>query len=157
MRLEAIDRARRNEMTNRPTLGTAEQIERATGGVAEVVAELQRGLDEGNAEIYNAGFAADVVWGGPFGATVNGYDALHGIHGRLLSQSTAGASRYEVVSVSAPAPDIAVAQVRRTPLDPADDFAEMALYVLVRRGERWWLAAGQNTPVRPGRSATESD
>jgi hypothetical protein len=25
----------------------------------------------------------------------------------------------------------------------------MALYVLVRRDGTWWLAAGQNTPVRP--------
>jgi hypothetical protein len=24
----------------------------------------------------------------------------------------------------------------------------MALYVLVRRGGTWWLAAGQNTPIR---------
>jgi hypothetical protein len=74
MRLEAIDRARRNTMTNRPTLGTDEQLKRSKPGVAEVVAELQRGLDEGNAAIYNAGFAADVVWDGPFGATVTGYD-----------------------------------------------------------------------------------
>ena len=28
-------------------------------------------------------------------------------------------------------------------------FSETALYVLVRRGGAWWLAAGQNTPVRP--------
>ena len=27
-------------------------------------------------------------------------------------------------------------------------FSEMALYVLVRRGGSWWLAAGQNTPIR---------
>jgi hypothetical protein len=26
----------------------------------------------------------------------------------------------------------------------------MALYVLVRRDEGWWLAAGQNTQIRPG-------
>jgi hypothetical protein len=58
------------------------------------VAELQRGLDEDSADIYNAGFAADVVWGGPFGATVTGYDALHGISRRLMTQATAGSSRY---------------------------------------------------------------
>jgi hypothetical protein len=53
---------------------------------------------------------------------------------------------------------VAVAHVRRVALDargnPAvegdDDagFSEMALYVLVRRGAAWWLAAGQNTPIR---------
>jgi uncharacterized protein involved in response to NO len=55
---------------------------------------------------------------------------------------------------------VAVAQVRRValdhdgqPLEPTSDvtgaFSEMALYVLVRRGATWWLAAGQNTIVRP--------
>jgi hypothetical protein len=53
---------------------------------------------------------------------------------------------------------VAVAHVRRVALDaggepsPEDDttagFPEMALYVLVRRGGTWWLAAGQNTPIR---------
>jgi hypothetical protein len=54
---------------------------------------------------------------------------------------------------------ICPAQVRRVALDPdgqrvapSDDvtgpFSEMALYVLVRRGGVWWVAAGQNTPIR---------
>jgi hypothetical protein len=41
------------------------------------------------------------------------------------------------------------------PLPPTDDrnqpFSEMAMFVLVRRNAQWrWLAAGQNTPIRPG-------
>jgi hypothetical protein len=28
--------------------------------------------------------------------------------------------------------------------------AETAMFVLVRREGQWWLAAGQNTPIRPG-------
>jgi hypothetical protein len=31
---------------------------------------------------------------------------------------------------------------------------EMALYVLVRREGRWWIAAAQNTPVKPGAAVT---
>jgi hypothetical protein len=34
--------------------------------------------------------------------------------------------------------------------DPHQPFSEMAMYVLVRRSGQWWLAAGQNTPIRPG-------
>lgn len=69
-------------------------------------------------------------------------------------------SRFEIVNVLAPTPDVAVAQVRCVALnehgeaiEPSDDattaFSEMAVYVLVHRGGTWWLAAGQNTPVRP--------
>ena len=69
-----------------------------------------------------------------------------------------GPSRYRTVYVSAPAPEVAIAQVRRdaldadgkpVPIDEPSTFSEMALYVLVRRDGRWWLAAGQNTPIRP--------
>lgn len=35
------------------------------------------------------------------------------------------------------------------PIDDASAFSEMAMYVLVRRDGMWWLAAGQNTPIRP--------
>jgi uncharacterized protein (TIGR02246 family) len=139
---------------HRPTLSESGELEAATHAVTELVSSLQRGLDAHDADVYNERFAADVIWGGPFGATVTGFEPLHAIHRKLLANSAAGASRYEIVTVSAPAPDVAVAQVRRTPLDADDQFAEMALYVLVKRGERWWLAAGQNTPIAPGRSAT---
>jgi hypothetical protein len=55
---------------------------------------------------------------------------------------------------------VAIAQVRRValdddgqPVEPTSDvtgaFSEMALYALVRRNRAWWLAAGQNTIVRP--------
>jgi hypothetical protein len=111
--------------------------------------------------VSNRHFADDIVWGSPFGATVHGYPDLHAIHVALKRQGRGGTgSRYEVVKVLAPAPGVAVAQVRRTAL--ADDgapvpvsgeltgpFSEMALYVLVRRGGTWWLAAGQNTPLLP--------
>jgi hypothetical protein len=72
------------------------------------------------------------------------------IHRGMFSQG--------VAVVGASSPDVAFAHVRRVTLDtdgqpiPIDDatvFSEMAMYVLVRRDGKWWLAAGQNTPIRP--------
>jgi uncharacterized protein (TIGR02246 family) len=146
----------------RPTLELDETAAReAHDAVDRFVRELQAGWDRHDADISNRHFARDVMWGSPLGETVHGYEPLHAIHVRLKAQSVGGsASRYEVVRVLVPAPGVAVAQVRRValpgePQQPGADgdgagrpFSEMALYVLVRRGEQWWLAAGQNTPIR---------
>lgn len=133
----------------------------AAQAAEHLAAELQAGWDAKDADVTNRHFAADIVWGSPFGATVHGYDELHAIHTRLKRIQRGGAaSRYEVTATRAVAPGVAVAQIRRTaldddghPIEPAADltnaFSEMALYVLVRRGGTWWLAAAQNTPVLP--------
>lgn len=148
---------------SRPTIGlTGEIADRARRAVARQVGELQAGLGDGDAETYNRHFARDVMWGSPYGATVEDYDSLHAIHRRLHARDRSP-SRYEVVRVLAPAPGVAVAQVRRDELDdagkpiPSHDgesrFSEMALYVLVRRNGTWWLAAGQNTVINVDRGA----
>jgi len=153
----------------RPTLGTnGLTADEAIAVVANLVTELQAGLDTHDAEIYNGHFADDIVWGSPYGATVLGYDELHAIHTSLLGRR-AGAltSRYETVHVLSPVPDVVVAHVRRVALDadgepfepstdPGDAFSEIALYVLVRRGGDWWLAAGQNAPLRPSPEASST-
>ncbi|MCT7656891.1 SgcJ/EcaC family oxidoreductase [Mycobacterium deserti] len=145
---------------DRPTLCADDRpLQDAHAAVDAFVAELQAGVDTGDAIVYNAHVADDVMWGSPYGATVGGYDTLHAIHRRLFAAAVAGPrSRYEKVAVNAPAPDVAVAQVRRTaltsdgtpiPIEQDSPFSEMALYVLVRRDGQWWLAAGQNTIIRP--------
>jgi uncharacterized protein (TIGR02246 family) len=150
-----------NPQPNRPTLGVdGTEAQEAIEAVARLVEELQAGWDQRDADLSNRHFAADVMWGSPFGATVHGYKELHSIHVRLKQQGKGGrSSRFEIERILAPAPGVAVAQVRRIaldldgqPIEPSDDvtesFSEMALYVLVRRGGVWWLAAGQNTPIR---------
>lgn len=145
----------------RPTFGLKGSAgDDATAAVGRLVEELQSGWDRGDADISNRHFATDILWGSPFGATVLGYDDLHAIHVRLKKEGRGGqASRFELVQVIAPTADVAVAQVRRVALDreghPVEPgaglsgaFSEMALYVLVRRGRTWWVAAGQNTPIR---------
>lgn len=148
--------------TTRPTLTKVEMQTEADMAVDQFVSELQQGWDQRDAVVTNRRFAADVAWGSPYGATVHDYDQLHAIHTRLKQQSTGGAaSRYEIVRAFAVSDDVVVAQVARRALDPQGHpiesrsdtngaFSEMALYVLVRRDGEWWLAAGQNTPIRPG-------
>lgn len=148
--------------TPRPTLtSNPEWLHEAVDAVDRFVAGLQHGIDAADAETYNADFGDDVMWGSPYGATVVGYDALHSIHRGMFERGVAVAgpsSQYQTVHVMAPTPDVAIAHVRRLALDadgeqiPIDDpsaFSEMAMYVLVRRDGTWWLAAGQNTPIRP--------
>jgi pyridoxamine 5'-phosphate oxidase family protein len=147
---------------SRPSFGTDDAAEqRAIEAVTHFVDELQAGWDQHDADISNRHFAHDIVWGSPFGATLQGYEQLHAIHTGLKQQARGGeSSRYEIVRILAPAPNVAVAQVRRValsadghPIGPTSDltgaFSEMALYVLIRRGRTWWLAAGQNTPLLP--------
>jgi|tagenome__1003787_1003787.scaffolds.fasta_scaffold20587205_1 uncharacterized protein (TIGR02246 family) len=147
---------------SRPTIGgDAAATQEALVAVARLVEELQAGWDRADADVTDRHLADDVLWGSPLGATVRGYEQLHAAHVRLKQHRTGGpSSRFEIVQVLAPAPDVAVAHVRRTALDPDGEpikpsaeisgpFSEMALYVLVRRNGTWWLTAGQNTPVRP--------
>ena len=149
----------------RPVLGSGgADLGEAVAAVDALVAELQAGWDTRDADLSNRHFAADVLWGSPFGAVLQGYETLHEIHVRLKQEGRGGPSaRYEVAGVLSPTPDVILAQVRRVALGPDGEpvpprlpgaggsgpFSEMALYALVRRDGEWWLAAGQNTLILP--------
>jgi uncharacterized protein (TIGR02246 family) len=137
---------------DRPSLHRPVDAADLDAAVRELVQHLQGGADAGDADVYDGMFAADVLWGSPYGAVLAGYDQLNAIHHRLMAASAAPRSRFEPVQAVAPAPGVVVAHIRRQALsadgthDPAG-FSEMAMYVLVRRDGRWWLAGGQNTPL----------
>jgi uncharacterized protein (TIGR02246 family) len=137
-------------------------LKEASDAVARLVSTLQAGWDRHDADVTDERLAADVAWGSPFGATIYGYDRLHAIHVELKQQHKGGASsRFEVERVLVPVPGVAIAHIKRLalgadgqPVDPGQDthgaFSELALYVLVHRDGGWWVAAAQNTPIRPG-------
>lgn len=143
----------------RPTLA----ISQDPAPVESFVRGLQRALETLDAEQFNQQFAADVLWGSPFGAVADGYDVIHPIHRAMFERhrpadgATPGpVSRYSIEHVRFVADTVAIAYVRRTNPSVTGDprlghpnaFNELALFVLIRRGERWWLAAGQHTPDR---------
>lgn len=149
--------------TERPRLGIPSPD--AVAAVEEFAAGLQAGHDQRDADVLNRQFAADVSWGSPFGALVDGYDQLHPIHVRFQQRASeasgAPSARYEVRHVLAVTHDVVVAHIARHVLgadgepvppshEPGRPFSELAMYVLVRRDGQWWLAAGQNTPMCPG-------
>lgn len=147
-------------MNSRPTLGTDSR--EAQVAAQAFASGLQAGHDRRDAEILNRQFAADVIWGTPFGALVEGYDPLHLIHVRFQQKPRGGPEfRYRVRHVTAITNDVVIAHIARLAIGPdgrplpasasaEQPFSEMAMYVLVRRDGEWWLAAGQNTPMRPG-------
>jgi uncharacterized protein (TIGR02246 family) len=104
----------------RPTLNADDNaVKEASDAVARLVAALQTGWDQHDADISDRHLAADVAWGSPYGATVHGYEQLHAIHVKLQEQSKGGSSsRFEVERVLVPAPGVAVAHVRRVALKP---------------------------------------
>ncbi|MGW4365737.1 SgcJ/EcaC family oxidoreductase [Nocardia takedensis] len=133
-------------MSTRPVLHDPSAESEASAQARALAHVLQTGLDAEDADRYDSRFAADILWGSPKGATVSGYDSLNAIHRELMSARVAPRSRFEVVSARTPAPGVVVTQIRRRALDP-EGFSELAMYVLVEREGRWWLAAAQNTPV----------
>jgi uncharacterized protein (TIGR02246 family) len=118
----------------------------AADAIDDLIAHLQRGFDTGDADEYDRLFAADILWGTPKGAVVKGFSVLNRIHKTMMTGTPVQpSSRFELEQFTTPAPGVIVAQIRRRALNGG--FSEMALYVLVEHNDRWWLAAGQNTPV----------
>ncbi len=153
-------------MSDRPSIGIVSA--EADAAVKAFVAGLQAGHDARDADVLNRQFAADVVWGSPYGALVDGYDQLHPIHVRFQQEPRRGpAFRYQLRHALPLGDEVIVAHVARLALDPNGEplppntdpnrpFSEMAMYVLALRGERWWVAAGQHTPMRPGGAVAAS-
>ncbi|MFI5952576.1 DUF4440 domain-containing protein [Cryptosporangium sp. NPDC051539] len=143
----------------RPTLADPSAEATASAVAHEFAATLQRGGDTTDADEYDRWFADDVLWGSPYGLVLAGYAPLNSVHHRLMDAvkhapdpeapaQGAPASVFEVVAVQAIAPGVIVTQIRRRALLEGG-FSEMALYVLVERDGGWWLAAAQNTPIKP--------
>jgi uncharacterized protein (TIGR02246 family) len=122
--------------------------------IRAVIADIERGFNEHDAERSAAQFTDDATAVNVGGVLIAGRDALLDAHragfaGPLSDQY----ARYELGEITFLRPDVAVAHKRARAIDadgnPLDlDHTMIALYVFVRDGGRWRVAARQNTLVR---------
>jgi uncharacterized protein (TIGR02246 family) len=121
--------------------------------IRDVIADNETGFNTNDAELSVAHFTDD-AWGvAVTGVRVAGRPALLAAHraglaGPLRDQY----ARYRVGEVNFLRPDVAIAQKYATATDPDGrpiklDHAMIALYVLVKEGDHWRVAARQNTLV----------
>jgi hypothetical protein len=127
--------------------------------ILAVIATLERGVNTSNGDLFDSVLSEDVIWGSPKGQIVVGLEQLNPIHRRLAANSRqyGYTSRFTLEALGFVGADLACASVRRTGLDesgvpltlsPDSIVQELALYVLVRRGDRWWIVSAQNTPAK---------
>jgi uncharacterized protein (TIGR02246 family) len=127
----------------------------------QFVQSLETGFNKHDAILFNRNFADDIIWGNPNGGALSGWAELHSIHRGFFQGPMADArSRYTLHNAKILEPGIAVIHVKREAVSPAGEvlkpkvageahvFHELAMYVLKRDSERWWLCAGQNTRVQ---------
>jgi uncharacterized protein (TIGR02246 family) len=126
--------------------------------ILAVIATLERAVNTSNGDLFDSVLAEDVIWGSHKGQIVIGLDQLNPIHQRLAANSRqyGSSSRFTLEALGFLGQDIACASVRRTgldehkmPINPSHGsiVRELALYVLARREDRWWIVSAQNTPV----------
>ena len=135
--------------------GGPEQHGRRTAPLVEVVADLERAQNHEDVEGFLRLFRSDAVWVTAHGKRLTGLDEIAAFTRRVLPGAMRDASaRYEVVNVLFVRPDVAVVNVRQTPLtadgQPSDrELPGSPVYVLVSEEGRWLIVAGQNTKVQP--------
>jgi len=123
--------------------------------IEAIVADVERGFNENDAELMNRHVAADATMVGVMGQQLDGREAVMaasvaGLAGALADER----ARYLVTDVTFVRPDVALAHKRAWAVD-ADGkdidvgHAMVALYVLTKDDGRWWIRARQNTLV-PG-------
>ncbi|MFI5719441.1 SgcJ/EcaC family oxidoreductase [Nocardia sp. NPDC051750] len=127
-----------------------------TGDIAAIerlVADVETGYNNNDAELMVSGFTANAVAGNAVGTVITGRNALleasrRGLAGFLKDEYV----RYAVTDIVFLRADVAIAhKTARATTGRGDlidrDPAMVALYVLVRENGRWWVAARHNTPV----------
>jgi uncharacterized protein (TIGR02246 family) len=132
---------------------TTTDHERDVEAIKRIIADVETGFNTKDPDLSVEHFTQNASVVNVAGMQVSGRDALfdanrRGLAGRLRAQY----ARYKVSDVVFLRPDVAIAHKHAwattadgEPIDVAHSM--IALYVLVKEDERWWVAARQNTMV----------
>ncbi|WP_174189957.1 SgcJ/EcaC family oxidoreductase [Nocardia barduliensis] len=121
--------------------------------IRRIVANAEAGFNTNDAHLLSADFIANAAVVNAMGTLITGFDALldanrSGLAGFLKDQY----ARYELADITFLRPDVAIGHKRAWATTAEGelldhDHAMIALYVFVRQGDRWHIAARQNTLV----------
>ena len=121
--------------------------------IEQLIADVEAGYNSNDAALMVSGFTANASAGNAVGTVITGYDSLlaaatRGLEGFLKDEHV----RYDTTDIGFLRADVAIAhKVARATTAEGElidtDPAMVALYVLVKENNRWWVAARHNTPV----------
>jgi uncharacterized protein (TIGR02246 family) len=124
--------------------------------VRAIVADVERGFNENDAELMNRHVAVDATIVNALGVELRGQGEIMaasetGLAGPLADQR----ARYVVTDITFVRPDVALAHKRAWAVDAEGtdidiDHAMVALYVLTKDDDHWRIRARQNTLVPGG-------
>jgi uncharacterized protein (TIGR02246 family) len=119
--------------------------------IAQIIADVEAGLNRKDPDLMTRHFAPNAIAVGADGSAVTGRDALREAHVRGLSGFLRDQyARYEIADLTFLRPDVAILHKRARATDRDGrplgvGHAMIALYVLTKERDRWWIVARQNT------------
>ncbi|RDL50224.1 hypothetical protein BLJAPNOD_01344 [Ensifer sp. M14] len=122
--------------------------------IRQLIADVERAQNERSPEDFLRHFMPDAVWVTAFGRRLTGRDEISAFTRKVLTPALGNQyARYEAEHITFLRPDVAAVNVRQRPVfddgSPIPGEVEGSpLYVLVKEGERWMIAIGQNTKVQ---------
>ncbi len=131
--------------------------------IGQLIADVERAQNERSPEDFLRHFTRDAVWVTAFGRRLTGRDEIAAFTRKVLTPALGNQyARYEAVHISFLRPDVAAVNVRQRPVladgSPIPGEAEGSpLYILVKEGERWMIAVGQNTKVQTEAIVTQQN
>jgi uncharacterized protein (TIGR02246 family) len=137
-----------------PTIGeTASDHPDDTAAIARVIEDIEAGFNTNDADLLVGHFAEGGYAVGVTGVVLSGRaEMLEATRQLLAGPLREQYARYEIDDLRFPRPDVAIVRKLARAIDAAGtdidlDHTMVALYVLLKRDGRWWVAARQNTLV----------